>query len=174
MTNITLYQAAADKQNAIMLCADEDGVLDAEKLALIEGTFEQKAVAYIAVEKTLDHTLNALDAQLTAITAEYTARINQLANNKERVRQALYDAMKATGTHKVQSDDGLLSATLSLACVEAIEIADETSIGAEWRKPPKKQADMPIDKTALKEAVKAGKPVPAGVHLVKRDRFVIR
>lgn len=171
MTNITLYQAAADKQNAIMLCVDEDGVLDTEKLSQIEGTFEQKAVAYIAVKKTLDHTINSLNAQLDAVEAEYTRRINQLAKNAERIQQSLYEAMKATGTSKVQSDDGLLSAALHIDRDVSIEIDEGAVIPPEFCNDPRPPAPS---KTKLKAAIEAGQPVPAGVRILRKDRLTIR
>ena len=172
--NITIYQAAIDKQNAIMACTDEDGVIDMDKLDAIEGAFEQKAVAYIAVSKSMTYKRMALEVQRDAVMAEYEKQIKVLANNEQHLKDRLREAMKATGTKKVQSDDGLLTATLSVGCTKAVQIDDEASIGEEWRKEPKPRADMPIDKTALKLAIEAGQPVPAGVLIVHNDRFTIR
>ena len=93
--NITIYQAAIDKQNAIMACTDEDGVIDMDKLDAIEGAFEQKAVAYIAVSKSMTHKRMALEAQRDAVMAEYEKQIKVLANNEQNIKDRLREAMKA-------------------------------------------------------------------------------
>ncbi len=51
MTNVSLYQAAHAVQNQIALCVDEDGVIDTDKLDMIEASFKDRAVAVVAVYK---------------------------------------------------------------------------------------------------------------------------
>ena len=58
MTNVSLYHAAADVQNRIALCVDEDGVFDTEKFDMIEATFKDRAVAVVAVYKGKGHTVS--------------------------------------------------------------------------------------------------------------------
>ena len=46
---ISLYRASQDVQQRIALCVDDDGILDTDKLDMIEATFKDRAVAVIAV-----------------------------------------------------------------------------------------------------------------------------
>lgn len=168
--NITLYQAVLDKQNAIMACADEDGVIDTEKLALIEGTFREKTVAYVAVNKTLAHRAAGLMAQRDAVVAEYDAEIHRIEVNRQNLHAALYNAMKTTGTLSVDSDDGLLSAKLYLDRDESVELDEGAVFPAELCADP-----MPPGPSRLKikVAILAGQPV-AGARIVRRDRLTLR
>ena len=60
MTNVSLYKAAADVQQRISLCVDEDGILDTDRLDMIEATFHDRAVAVVAVFKGKGHTIATL------------------------------------------------------------------------------------------------------------------
>ena len=170
MSNITLYQAVLDKQNAIMLCVDEDGVIDTDKLELIEGTFHEKAVAHIAVNKTLLHQADALVLQRDNVVAEYDREINRLAGNAARVKANLMAAMQATGTASIKSDDGLLCATLSIDRDESIEIDDGAEFPPALCNDPKPPAPS---KTKIKAAILKGEAV-AGARIVRHDRLTIK
>ena len=172
--HITLYQAQADLQNKIMLCTDEDGVLDMDKLHAIEAAFEHRAVAYVAVSKTMDHAIDALKAQRDAVMAEFDRAITQREKNRDRLLSELKSAMRASGVKKIESDDGMLSATLSVGSAKSVHIDDESSIPEQWRKEPKPRIEMPVDKTALRAALEAGEPVPDGVSLAYGDVLRIK
>ncbi len=170
MTTISLYQAVIDKQNAIMLCVDEDGVIDTDKLSQIEGTFHDKAVACIAVNKTLLHKADALALQRDNVMAEYHREILRLANNAERVKANLLAAMQATGTASIKSDDGMLCATLSIDRDESIEIDDGAEFPPALCNDPKPPAPS---RTKIKAAILKGEAV-AGARIVRRDRLTIK
>ena len=165
-TQPTLYLAAQDMQNRIALCADEDGCLDMDKLNAIECSFRDRAVAYVAVVKTLGHTV----ASLKAVRAEYDALIARHEANAERLKDSLLGAMKYTGTHSVKSDDGLLSATFYEGRDESVEIDEGATFPPELCNPPKPPAPS---KTLIRAAILAGQPI-AGARLVRRDRLTIR
>lgn len=170
MSNITLYQSVIDMQNQIMSCVDEDGVLDMERMFQVEATFKDKAIAYIAVNKTLSHQAAGLKAQRDAVMAEYEAHIAKLEANAERIKDSLYAAMKSTGVSSIKSDDGLLSVTLYPNRDESVQVDEGAEFPPELCNDPKPPAPS---KSKIKAAILAGQPV-AGAKIVRLDRLVIK
>jgi hypothetical protein len=152
--NISLYQAVIEKQNAIMLCCDEDGVIDTDKLDMIDGTFHDKAVACVAVAKTLRNQALGLITQRDQLLWEYQREINRLEINVAKLHGNIKAAMQATGTFSIQSDDGLLRARLQNN-PPAVEVYERGLIPAEFMTQPVAPAPAP-DKTAIKAALKLG------------------
>ena len=164
-TQPTLYLASQDMQNRIALCVDEEtGELDMERLNAIEASFHDRAVAYVAVFKSLGHTV----ASLKAVRAEYDALIARHEANAERLKTSLMEAMRYTGTHSVT--DGVLSATLFPDRDESVELDPDATFPGSLGNDPKPPTPS---KTLIKKAILAGEPV-AGARLVKRDRLTIR
>ena len=167
MTNISLYKSASDVQQKIMLCADpETGEIDTDKLDMIEATFKDRAVAVVAVYKGKGHTIDTLKSYLVEIQDQ----IKREQKNQERLKDYLQACMIMTGTEKIKSDDGLLTATLYRDRDESVEI-DEGAVF-----PPSLCADpKPPEpsKTKIKAAILAGEPV-SGARIVKRDRLQIK
>jgi hypothetical protein len=171
MTNINLYTASAAMQTRIMDCADQEtGEIDSDKLALIEGAFQDRAVACIAVNKTLSHKAAALKFQRDAIMAEYDRQIKTLEDNAQRLKDNLMVAMQATGAASVKSDDGMLSARLDIDRDEAVEIEDGATFPPELCNAPKPPAPS---KSLIKAAILSGEPI-AGARIVRRDRLTIK
>jgi hypothetical protein len=169
MTKISLYQSVIDKQNAIHLCMDEDGVLDMDKFDLIEGTFIDRAVATIAVNKSMQNTLVGLKAQRGAVYAEYTREIDRVERNAQRLKDKLHEAMKTTGVMSVVSNDGMLSAKLLLEQDVSVELDEDQQFPIELCIIP---APTP-SKTLIKAAILKGEPV-VGARLVRKDRLTIK
>ena len=168
--NISLYQAQIEKQNIIMLCADEDGVIDIDAVNRIECTFQERAVATVAVIKTLTHKADALAAQMAAVMREYEQAINAIENNAARLKGNLLVAMKATGTSQIKSDDSLLAAKFYPDRDVSVELDD----GAEF--PPSlcnKPKPPTPSKALIKAAILAGEAV-AHARLVRSDRLEIK
>ena len=162
-----LYLAAQDMQQKIALCVDEEtGELDIEKMHAIECSFHERAVATVAVEKTLGHQLDAL----RSVAAEYAERIRRVEENRTRLRESLMGAMRVTGTHKVISDDGILSATLYIGRDESVEIDDGATFDVSLCNDPKPPGPS---KSKIKAAILSGEPV-AGARIVRRDRLSIK
>jgi hypothetical protein len=170
MTGITLYQAVLDKQNAIMLCVDDDGVIDVEKLDLIEGTLHDKVVACIAVNKTLDNQALGLIAQRDKVLAEYQREIVRLQVNADKLHANILAAMKSTGISKIQSDDGLLRARIQNN-PPAVDIYEPGLIPSEYMTAPVAPPPAP-NKAAIKAALQAGKEVQ-GARLSQGQRLVV-
>lgn len=167
---ITLYQAHADKQNAIMLCADEDGVLDMDKLAAIEGTFHERCIATVAVCKTIAHGADALKVQRDAVMAEFDKQLKRNQDNIERLKANLQGAMKSTGTLSIKSDDGMLAAMLYLERDESVELEDGILFAESLCVKPKPPAPS---KTLIKAAILRGEAI-AGARIVRHDRLAIK
>ena len=170
MNKITLYQAHADKQNAIMLCTDEDGVLDMDKFDAIEGTFHDRCIATVAVCKTIAHGADALKVQRDAVMAEFDKQIKRSLDNMERLKASLHGAMKSTGTLSVKSDDGMLCATLYPDRDELVELEDGRLFPESLCTKPKPPAPS---KTLIKAAILRGEAI-AGARIVRHDRLVIK
>ena len=166
MNTPTLYKAAQDVQQAMMLCTDEDGVIDVDKINAIECTFLERAIATVAVDKTLGHQL----AALRSVMSEYEARIKRLDDNRARLREYLLGAMRVTGITKVKSDDGILSATLYPERDESIELEEGATFPPELCNDPKPPGPS---KSKIKAAILAGQPV-AGARIVRHDRLTIK
>ena len=128
MTNISLYHAAQDIQQKIALSVDpETGEIDTDKLDMIEATFKDRAVAVVAVYKGKGHTIDTLKSYLTEIQAQ----IKREQANQERLKDYLQACMSITGTAKISSDDGLLSAILLTDRYESVEIDEVGTFPAE-------------------------------------------
>ena len=169
MSNITLYQSVIDLQSAIKNCVDEDGVLDMEKYELIAGTFADRAVATIAVNKQLKISAVGLKAQRDAVVDQYDKEINRVERNAQRLKESLLAAMKSTSIMSIVSNDGMLSAKLLLDQDESVELDPDQVFPVELCNEPKPQPS----KTKIKAAILAGKPV-AGAVIVRKDRLTIK
>lgn len=166
MTSVSLYKAAADVQQRISLCVDEDGILDTDRLDMIEATFHDRAVAVVAVYKGKGHTIETLKSYL----AEIQDKIKREETNQERLKDYLQACMIMTGTESIKSDDGLLTATLSRDRDESVELDEGTVFPSALCNDPKPPAPS---KTKIKAAILAGEAV-AGARIVRRDRLTIK
>jgi len=163
---VSLYRAAADVQQRISLCVDEDGVIDTDKLDMIEATFKERAVAVVAVYKGKGHTVDTLKRYL----AEIEAQIKREETNQARLKDYLQACMLMTGTESIKSDDGLLTATLYRDRDESVELDEGAEFQAALCNDPKPPAPS---KTKIKNAILAGEAV-AGARIVRRDRLTIK
>lgn len=166
MKNVSLYQAAHEVQNKIALCVDDDGVIDTDKLDMIEASFKDRAVAVVAVYKGKGHTIETLKSYL----AEIQDQIKREQRNQERLKDYLQACMIMTSTEKIKSDDGLLTATLYRDRDESVELDEGVTFPAALCADPKPPEPS---KTKIKIAILAGEPV-AGARIVKRDRLAIK
>lgn len=166
MTNVSLYKAAFAVQTKIADCVDEDGVLDTDKLDLIESTFQDRAVAVVAVYKGKGHSIETLQSY----KAEIDKQIKREELNRERLKDYLQACMVMTGTESIKSDDGLLSAKLYRNRDTSVELDEGAEFPASLCADPKPPGPS---KTKIKVAIEAGEAV-AGARIVKRDRLEIK
>ena len=163
---ISLYRASQDVQQRIALCVDDDGILDTDKLDMIEATFKDRAVAVIAVYKGKGHNIELLESYLIEIQAQ----IKREKANQARLKDYLQACMSITGTEKISSDDGLLSATLYRDRDESVEIDEGAIFPAVLCNDPKPPEPS---KSRIKTAILNGEAV-AGARIVRKDRLQIK
>ena len=163
---ISLYHAAQDVQNQIALCVDEDGVIDTDKLDAIACSFQDRAVATIAVYKGKGHTIDTLKAY----KQEIDDRIKREQKDQERLKDYLLAAMSIAGVDKIKSDDGLLSVTRYPDRDETVEIDDGVIFPESLCNAPKPPEPS---KTKIKAAILAGDPV-IGARIIYKDRLTIK
>lgn len=163
---ISLYHAAQDVQNQIALCVDEDGVIDTDKLDAIACSFQDRAVATIAVYKGKGHTIDTLKAY----KQEIDDRIKREQKDQERLKDYLLAAMSIAGVDKIKSDDGLLSVTRYPDRDETVEIDDGVIFPESLCNAPKPPEPS---KTKIRQAILAGEPV-IGARIIYKDRLTIK
>ena len=163
---ISLYHAAQHVQNQIALCVDEDGVIDTDKLDAIACSFQDRAVATIAVYKGKGHTIDTLKAY----KQEIDDRIKREQKDQERLKDYLLAAMSIAGVDKIKSDDGLLSVTRYPDRDESVEIDDGVIFPESLCNAPKPPEPS---KTKIKAAILAGDPV-IGARIIYKDRLTIK
>ena len=163
---ISLYHAAQAVQNKIALCVDDDGVIDTDALDMIDASFKDRAVAVVAVYKGKGHSI----ATLKRYRDEIDAQIKREEANQERLKDYLHACMTMTGTHKIASDDGLLTATIYPDRDESVEIDEGATFPVALCNDPKPPTPS---KTKIKAAILAGEPI-AGARIVRKDRLQIK
>lgn len=161
----TLYEITGDYLRLLEMLEEEENIDQQafkDTLDGIEGEFEIKANGYAKVLKEL----NAESLKFKAEIKRMTAKMNVINNNSARLKQHLYDSMKATGKTKfktdlfsfgIQKNGGLQPMEL----VPNIEIPDEYC-----RKEP--------DNTKIREALKNGAELPFAVLKEREEHLSIR
>lgn len=165
----TLYQTAIDVQNKIALCADDDGVIDVEKLELIETTYNNKAMAVGAYILNSSATIDMMKNHVK----QMQEKIAHAEHQSERLKQYLADGMKMTGITEIKANDGTFSVKLYIDRDESVEIDATATFPHELCNPPKPPPPLTPSKTLIKEAIKRGEPI-AGARIVKKDRLMIK
>ena len=165
----TLYQTAIDVQNKIALCADEDGVIDVEKLELIETAFNNKAMAVGAYILNQSATVDMMKAHIKTIQV----KIAHAENQAERLKDYLSENMKMTGISEIKANDGTFSVKLYIDRDESVDVDPLAEFPPELCNQPKPPPPLTPSKTLIKEAIKRGEPI-AGARIIKRDRLTIK
>ncbi len=132
----------------------------------IECSFQERAVATVAVYKGKGHTIDTLKSYL----AEIQDQIVRETRNQERLKDYLQANMMMSGVEKIKSDDGLLQATLYRARDESVELDEGVTFPASLCADPKPPAPS---KVKIKAAILAGWAIE-GARIVRRDRLTIK
>ena len=98
----TLYELTGEYQRLYEMAEECELELDDLKdtLESLDGEFEDKAVGYAQVMKEFDGQIAAIKAEVDRLNE----RMNSLKNNKDRMKQALEEAMISTGNEKFKTD----------------------------------------------------------------------
>lgn len=168
--HLTLYFAARAEQEKIWTCADEDGVIDTERMEEITENFEERVEAVIAVIKTMKAEREGHIKTLDLVAENYSKRILALGKSEERLKGYLYKCMQLAGREAIKSMDGLHAAKIYKDRDCRVVIEQDAKLSDEYLLPQKARDP---DKKALKAAIESGAQI-AGVRLEKNDRLEIK
>lgn len=161
----TLYEITGDYMRLLNMLEEYENLdLQTFKDTLegIDGEFEIKADGYARVLKEL----NAEALKFKDEIERMTAKMNAINNNSTRLKQHLYDSMKATGKTKFKTD--LFSFGIQKnGGLQPMEIVPDVEIPDEYcRKEP--------DNTKIREALKNGAELPFAVLKERGEHLSIR
>lgn len=140
-------------------CDPEGAVAMREHIDALVGAFDAKAESYAALIRNAESRAEARKAEATRILA-LSAADSRLAT---RLRQALMEAMQATGRTTVQTALFALSVRQN-GGKRPVVVEDEESIPEQFRIPT---FGSKLDRDALRDALESGESVP-GASLGER------
>lgn len=166
---MSLYSLTDECRNlydALMASADEEtGEVDislVNALAERQEAWEDKAVAVACVYRSLDEDAARVGREIERLTAMK----KRLERERDRVKEGLSAAFTALGVEKVKG----MYADISFRASEQTVIDNADAVPEEYM--TVKTTYTP-NKTAIKEAIKAGKEVP-GAHLEQKKNIQIK
>lgn len=166
---MSLYSLTDECRNlydALMASVDEEtGEVDislVNALAERQEAWEDKAVAVACVYRSLDEDAARVGREIERLTAMK----KRLERERDRVKEGLSTAFTALGVEKVKG----MYADISFRASEQTVIDNADAVPEEYM--TVKTTYTP-NKTAIKEAIKAGKEVP-GAHLEQKKNIQIK
>ena len=166
---MSLYSLTDECRNlydALMASADEEtGEVDislVNALAERQEAWEDKAVAVVCVYRSLDEDAARVGREIERLTAMK----KRLERERDRVKEGLSAAFTALGVEKVKG----MYADISFRASEQTIIDNADAVPEEYM--TVKTTYTP-NKTAIREAIKAGKEVP-GAHLEQKKNIQIK
>lgn len=167
MTALSLYQIAAEHRQMVerLMQTQDDAAVIADTIEAESYPLEVKAqnVAY-AVKN-----LEATAAAIKQAEQEMAARRKAIENRAENIKEYLKTCMEIAGVTKIECPHFALSIKSNPPSVDVFE---PSLIPAEFMRQPEPPPPV-IDKTAIKEAIKAGREVP-GAMLAQGTRLEIK
>ena len=152
-----------------LLALAEEGECDpqmiADTLESIDAEIEDKVDGCAKVMKQLDAECEAIDKELERLTARKKA----MANNSDRIKKRVEEIMILTERPKIKTTLFTFSIQKNPASVK-LETEDISMFPARFLK----MHEPTIDKTAIKEALKAGEELPGIAHLEQTEGLRIR
>lgn len=166
MSLYSLTDECRSLYDALMASADEEtGEVDislVNALAERQEAWEDKAVAVACVYRSLDEDAARVGREIERLTAMK----KRLERERDRVKEGLSAAFTALGVEKVKG----MYADISFRASEQTIIDNADAVPEEYM--TVKTTYTP-NKTAIREAIKAGKEVP-GAHLEQRKNIQIK
>ena len=115
--------------------------------------------------------LRAEEEAAKAHVAAVQARIKRIRRDREWGEGYLAMSMRESGTRSFDAIDGTFTCRFYPGRDESVQIADGVELpDALCRIKTVREPD----KVAIRAAIEAGEPVPAGVEIVRRDRLTIK
>lgn len=164
MANI--YDLTADMMRIQSMMDDPE--LDTRTLKdtmeAVEGEYEEKFEAYAKVFKSIDADIEAIENEKDRLTQ----KVRILKSNRQRMKEAMEESMRLTGKTKFKTK--LFSFGIQKNAPSVVmETEDINLIPAEFIR-----TKQEIDKTALKDALKAGVLLEGIAHLEQTESLRIR
>jgi len=162
-----LYEIAAEYRDAATKLADLD--LDAQTIADtlegLSGDLETKAqnVAFFV------RNLEATAAAIKQAEADMAARRKAMENRADGLKRYIFESMTVAGIEKIECPHFRLAIKNNPA---AVDVFEPGLVPASFMRTPEPPPPAP-DKTAIKEALKAGQDVP-GARLTSGQRLEIK
>ena len=167
-TNLALYQIAdlylQDVAKLQDLDLDEQTISDT--LDGLSGTFEEKATNVALFTRNLE----VLADQIKQAEQAMAARRKALENRADRIRKYLLENMQRTGITKIESPWFKIALAKN---PPSVVVDDEDTLKFAHPEFVKVVTTESLDKTAIKEAIKAGQIVE-GAHLQQSERLSIK
>lgn len=167
MNNLALYQLSQNYMQALDFLTDPEADLPAEvindTLEALGGELEDKAVNVAKFMRNMEATAEAIKQA----EAEMARRRKALENRVKWLKDYLKGSMEYTGITVIECPYFKLAVQKN---PDSISILNEDAIPSEFKE---QVITWKIDKTAIKNAIKAGKAVP-GAELVNGTRLAIR
>lgn len=161
----TLYEITGDYLRLLEMLEEEENIdpqAFADTLDGIDGEFEIKADNYARIIKEL----RAESEKYAEEIGRMQKRMETLANNENRLKQHLYESMKATGKTKFKTD--LFSFGIQKnGGLQPIEILPDVEI-------PDKYLHKEPDNMKIREALKNGAELPFAMLKERGEHLSIR
>jgi hypothetical protein len=167
MTGVSLYVIA--NEHRAMVERLMEGQEDPQSIA---DTIEAESYPLEVKAQNVAFAIRNLEATAAAIRQaeqEMAARRKKIENRAQQVRDYLQTCMEIANVSRIECPHFALAIKNNPPSVEVFE---PDLVPAEYRKTPEPAAPV-IDKTAIREAIKANKKVP-GVMLVRGSRLEIK
>ena len=167
MSNLALYQLSQNYIEALDFLTDPEADLPVEAvndtLEGLEGELQDKAVNVAMFLRNMEATAEAIKA-----AEEAMARRRKVFESRVKwLKDYLKGSMEYTGITKIECPYFKLAIQKN---PPVVNILNEEAIPVVFKE---KVVTWKIDKTGIKEAIKAGQPVP-GAELVNGTRLAIR
>lgn len=132
----------------------------------LQGDMQEKCTNVAAFIRNTE----ALAEQIKQAEATMAARRKALENRADRIRQYLLENMQRTGISKIESPWFKIALSKNQP---SVVVDDEDTLKFAHPEFVKVVTTESLDKTAIKEAIKAGQIVE-GAHLVQAERVTIK
>jgi hypothetical protein len=167
MSNLSLYQLSGNYLEALDFLTDPEADLPIEAindtLEALSGELEDKAINVAKFLRNMEATAEAIKVA----EADMAKRRKALESRVKWLKDYLKGNMEACGISKIECPYFKVAIQANPA---AVNILDEASIPERFKE---QVITWKIDKTAIKDVIKAGEIVP-GAELVSGTRLAIR
>ena len=164
----TLYDMSQSFNNLMDLCLDDTVDPDTVEAALksVEGDVKQKCFDGIGLIKSLE----ALKEESVKESRRLAERAHAISNRIDAIKRVYMDGLKAMGKTHIDTGRGRMAVQKNPPALIVSKLLDVKTLPDEYKKHIE---SWEVNKTAVKDALKAGKHVP-GCELVQGESLRIR